>query len=88
MTVLMESMLSNYMHLDNAPHCLYKPTPLTVGEFATALDGIKIEQQKNTNFLRNPCPSIEPNEFHKQASIAQKIAQDLSIRKSQGLPPA
>ena len=84
----MESMLSNYMHLDNAPHRLYKPTPVTVGEFATALDGIEIEQQKNADFLRNPCPSIEPNEFHKQASIAQKIAQDLSIRESQGLPPA
>ena len=81
-------MLSNYTHLDNAPHHLYKPTPVTAGKFATAFDGIEIEQQKNADFLRNPCPSIEHNEFHKQASIAQKIAQDLSIRESQGLPPA
>ena len=84
----MESMLSNYAHLDDAPRCPYKPTPVTVGEFVTALDGIEIEQQKNTDFLRNPCPSIEPNEFRKQASIAQKIVQDLSIQESQGLPPA
>ena len=84
----MESMLSNYAHPDDAPRCPYKPTPITMGEFATALDAIEIEQQKNADFLKNPYPPIEPNEFHKQASTAQKLAQDLSVQESLGWPPA
>ena len=73
------------MHPDHAPHCPYKPTLITAGKFVTALNGIEIEQQKISDSLKNPYPPIEPNEFHKQASIAQKLAQSLSIQESQGL---
>jgi len=84
----MESRLSNYAHPDDAPCHPYKPTPVTMGEFATALDVIEIKQQKNADFLKNPYPPIEPNELHKQASTAQKLAQDLSVLESLGWPPA
>ena len=84
----MENMLSNYTHPDDAPRRPYKPTPVTADEFAAALNQIEIEHEKNADFLKNPCPTIEPKEFHKQASSALKVAQDLSIRESRGLPSA
>ena len=59
-----------------------------MGEFATALNVIEIEQQKNADFLKNPYPPIEPNKFHKQAGAAQKLAQDLSVQESLGWPLA
>jgi hypothetical protein len=80
----MENMLSDYGHPDCAPRRPYQPSPVTTGEFMTALNQIEVEQQKNADFLKNPYP-IDFIEFHKQASTAQKLAQDLSIKEARGL---
>jgi hypothetical protein len=82
----MENMLSDYTHPDYVPRRSYKPAPVTGDEFATAVDQIEVEHEKNADFLKNPYPAIESNEFHKLASTAQQLAQDLSIQESRGLP--
>lgn len=84
----MESMLSNYPNPDDAPRRPYKPVPVTTGQFTTMLNQLEEEHQKNADFLKNPYPAIETNGFYEQASTAQNLAQDLSIRESGGLPPA
>lgn len=67
---------------------IYNSVPVTMGKFMTALNQLEVEHQKNADFLKNPYPAIEPNEFYKQASTAQKLAQDLSSWGSRGLPLA
>ena len=80
----MENMLSDYGDLNCAPHHPYQPSPVTTSEFMTALNQIEVKHQKNADFLQEPCP-IEFIEFDKQASTAQKLAQDLIIMEGQGL---
>ena len=82
----MENMLSDYTHPDYVPCHSYKPAPVTGDEFATAVDQIEVEHEKNAGFLKNPYPAIKSNEFHKLVSTAQQLAQDLSIWESRGLP--
>lgn len=84
----MENMLSNHGHPEYAPRRPYKPSSVTTGEFMTALNQIEVEHQKNADFLKNPYPAIEFNEFHKQAGTAQMLAEDLSLGESRGLPSA
>jgi hypothetical protein len=84
----MENMLASYGHPDSAPRRPYQPVPVTTGEFTTALNQLEVEHQKNTEFLKNPDPAIEPEEFYERARTAQNIAQDLSLRESRGLTPA
>ena len=47
-----------------------------------SLNQIEVEHQKNADVLKNPYPAIEFNEFHKQASTAQMLAEDLSMEQS------
>jgi hypothetical protein len=84
----MENMLDSYGHPDSAPRRPYQPAPVTTSEFTTALNQLEVEHQKNTEFLKNPDPAIEHEEFYKRASTAHNIAQDLSFRESRGLTPA
>jgi hypothetical protein len=59
-----------------------------MSKLTTVLNQLQVEHQKNADFLKNPYPTTETDEFYKQASIAQSLAHDLSIRESGGLPPA
>jgi len=81
----MESMQSYYTQ-DNAPQCPYQTTPVTTGEFITALNQIEVEHQKNAKFLKNLNSVIQLDEFHKQATVAQKVAEDVSIQENRGIP--
>ena len=74
----MESMLSYYTQ-DDAPQHPYQTTPVTMGEFITALNQIEVEHQKNAEFLKNPDSVIRLDEFCKQVMAAQKVAEDVSI---------
>jgi hypothetical protein len=85
----MEAMLSRYTNLKSVLRQPYKPDPVTAGEFATALNQIEAKHQKNTEFLENPHPTVNPTEFHEQAIAAQQVAHDLITREStMGLLPA
>jgi hypothetical protein len=84
----MEDMLSCYADTNNAPCHPYKPVPVTMSELTTMLNQLEVEHQKNADFLKNPYPTTETDEFYKQAGIAQNLAHDLSIWESGGLPPA
>jgi hypothetical protein len=84
----MESILSTHVHPNNAPCHPYIPSPVTTSKLETALNEIEVEHQKNADFLKNPHPGIEPNDFHKQASTGHQLAQDLCIWESSSLPLA
>jgi hypothetical protein len=85
---MMENMLASYGHPNSAPRRPYQPTPVTTGDFTTALNQLEVEHQKNADFLQNPYPAIGRDEFYKWAGTAQRLAEDLSIRESRGLTPA
>jgi len=85
-TIIMES-IPFYYTQDNEPLHLYQTTPVTMGEFITALNQIEVEHQKNAKFLKNLNSAIQLDEFHKQATAAQKVAEDVSIQENMGFPP-
>jgi len=82
----MENMQSYYTQ-DNAPRRPYQTTPVTMGEFIMALNQIEVEHQKNAKFLKNPDSVIRLDKFCKQATAAQKVAEDVSIQENRGIPP-
>ena len=81
----MESMRSYYTQ-DDAPWCPYQTTPVTMGKFITALNQIEVEHQKNAEFFKNLNSVIWLDEFHKQVTAAQKVAEDVSIQENRGVP--
>jgi hypothetical protein len=64
-----------------------KPATVTNGEFTAALSEMEVAHQKNTDFLTNPYPAVNPAEFHDQARTAQQLAQNLSSVESRGMLP-
>lgn len=82
----MENFLSNSAH-PGTPRRSYKPLPVTSAEFTSAMNQIEVEHQKNAEFLMNPYPTHEYNEFHKLASTVLQATKDLSIRESGSVRP-
>jgi hypothetical protein len=83
---MMETFFSNSAH-PGIPRRSYEPLPVTRAEFTSAVNQIEVEHQKNAEFLMNPYPTHEYDEFHKLASIALQAAKDLSIRETGGVRP-
>jgi hypothetical protein len=83
---MMEKFFSNSAH-PGIPCCSYKPLPVTRAKFTSTVNQIEVEHQKNAEFLMNPYPTHEYNEFHKLASTILQVAKDLSIHESRGMRP-
>ena|ERR1700676_863939 len=80
----MENM--DYRRPDCAPRRPCEPSPVTTREFMTAWNHIEVEHQNNVEFLKDPYPTIDYDDFCKRAETAQKLAQDLSVVEREGLP--
>jgi hypothetical protein len=84
----METMLSKYPNLWDAPRRPYIPQAVTMAEFVAMSNEIDAARQQNTELLQNPQLAVDSEEFHTKAEEAQIWARQLNHMETMGMPPA